>query len=82
MTENRTLPHFGDDEAFAARLQRAKPTPEFSLRHSDVSQAKLLDEDVVTSNWPPLPIGPYIPAPRELSLVQRWKLNKARRLGL
>ena len=81
-TDNRTLPHFGDDEAFAERLKQAKPTPEFSLQHTDIAQRKLLDEEVVTKDWPPLPIGPYTPALRELTLVERWKLNKARRLGL
>ena len=55
---------------------------DFTLQHTDVEQAKLLDEDVVTSNWPPLPIGPYIPAPRELTLKERWALNTARKLGL
>lgn len=54
----------------------------YTPQHSKIPQPKLLDQDVVTSHWPKLPLGPYIPAPRELTLAERWKLNKARRLGL
>lgn len=58
-------------------------TPDtFTLQHSDIPQPVLLDIDPVTTVWPMPPVRPYTPAPRQLTLVQRWKLNKARRQGI
>lgn len=54
----------------------------FTLQHADIPQCKLLNEDPVTTNWPMPPVKAWQPAPRELTLPERWKLNTARRLGL
>ncbi len=54
---------------------------EFTLQHSDIVQPKLLDDDCPTRDWPMPPVKPYTPAPRELTLKQRWAMNTARKLG-
>ena len=53
---------------------------DFTLQHSTTPQPKLLDGDCATRDWPLPPVKPYTPAPRELTLKQRWAMNTARKL--
>lgn len=55
---------------------------DFNLQHSDIPQPKLLDIDPVTTDWPMPAVKAWMPTPHDLTLVERWKLNRARRLGL
>ena len=58
-------------------------TPEiYTLQHGNTPQPKLLDADPITTHWPKLPSGSYIPAPRELTLSERMGHAMARWWGL
>ena len=54
---------------------------EFTLQHSNQPQTRLHDGECATRDWPMPPVKPYTPAPRELTLKERWKQNAQRKLG-
>ena len=50
--------------------------PPFAL----VPNAAVFDLDPAHP-WPMPPVRPFVPAPRELTLKERWKINAMRRLA-